>query len=58
MAKLDNSLQKSLLKTSSSEALKPNILNEDTESIYIGLLQLTGKIIDNFDIKMCERLVE
>ncbi len=34
------------------------VLNEDAESIYIGLLQLTGKIIDNFDIKMCERLVE
>lgn len=31
---------------------------EDYESIYIGLLQLTGKIIDNFDISMSEKLVE
>jgi hypothetical protein len=32
--------------------------SEDAESIYIGLLQLTGKIIDNFDLSLCERLVE
>lgn len=31
---------------------------EDQEGIYVGLVQLTGKIIDNFDIKMSERLVE
>ena len=31
---------------------------EDQESIYVGLVQLTGKIIDNFDIKMSERIVE
>ncbi len=34
------------------------MLSEDTESIYIGLLQLTGKIIDNFDITKCEKVVE
>ena len=33
-------------------------LNQDAESIYIGLLQLTGKIIDNFDIRLCEQVVE
>lgn len=32
--------------------------SEDQESIYIGLIQLTGKIIDNFDISLTERLVE
>lgn len=32
--------------------------SEDQESIYIGLIQLTGKIFDNFDIRMSERLVE
>lgn len=35
-----------------------SLLSEDTESIYIGLLQLTGKIIDNFDITKCEKVVE
>lgn len=32
--------------------------SDDQESIYIGLIQLTGKIFDNFDIRMSERLVE
>ena len=36
----------------------PSPSNEDQESIYIGLIQLTGKIFDNFDIRMSERLVE
>lgn len=33
------------------------LLSEDAESIYIGLLQLAGKIIDNFDIAKCEQVV-
>lgn len=30
----------------------------EQENIYIGLIQLTGKIIDNFDIKFSEKIVE
>lgn len=30
----------------------------EQEEIYIGLLQLTGKIIDNFDISLTEKIVE
>lgn len=50
----------SKLPSSDQATLKPlsSLLNEDAESIYIGLLQLTGKIIDNFDLSLCERLVE
>jgi hypothetical protein len=28
------------------------------EDIYIGLIQLAGKIIDNFDIRFSEQIVE
>jgi hypothetical protein len=37
---------------------KADSTNSGEEGIYIGLVQLTGKIIDNFDIRMCERIVE
>lgn len=30
----------------------------EQENIYIGLIQLTGKIIDNFDISFSEKIVE
>jgi len=30
----------------------------EQEHIYIGLIQLTSKIIENFDITLCERVVE
>jgi ubiquitin carboxyl-terminal hydrolase 34 len=30
----------------------------EQEQIYIGLIQLTGKIIDNFDISFSEKIVE
>jgi hypothetical protein len=30
----------------------------EQEEIYIGLIQLTGKIIDNFDISFSEKIVE
>ena len=30
---------------------------QEQEQIYIGLLQLTGKIIDNFDIEMSEKII-
>jgi len=32
--------------------------NAEIESIYIGLIQLTGKIIDNFDISQTAKIVE
>lgn len=56
--KVDSPLSTSVLSPAISEQQSKNLLTEDAESIYIGLLQLTGKIIDNFDIKMCERIVE
>ena len=31
---------------------------DDIENIYIGLINLMGKIIDNFDIKYSEKIVE
>ena len=31
-------------------------LTEDDEQIYIGLIQLTSKIFDNFDISFCESI--
>lgn len=47
-----------LLKIQTSAGRTQVASNEDKESIYIGLIQLTGKIFDNFDIRMSERLVE
>lgn len=46
---------KKLGETSSSTTTQSK---EDIEGIYIGLIQLTGKIIDNFDISVSERVVE
>lgn len=31
---------------------------QEQENIYIGLIQLTGKIIDNFDISFSEHMIE
>jgi hypothetical protein len=33
-------------------------LYSEQENIYIGLIQLTSKIIDNFDISFSEKIVE
>ena len=46
------------LMRSPTSVIRATHLNQDAESIYIGLIQLAGKIIDNFDIKLCEHVVE
>ena len=50
-------LTQTLSKSTTDDDKQPH-LNQEAESIYIGLLQLAGKIIDNFDIKLCEHVVE
>ena len=42
----------------STKAEASSASKEDQEGIYIGLIQLSGKIIDNFDISLTEKLVE
>jgi lipid II:glycine glycyltransferase (peptidoglycan interpeptide bridge formation enzyme) len=32
-------------------------MSEDLENIYIGLIHLAGKIIENFEISFCEKVV-
>lgn len=44
-------------KNTQEEETNSNEVSE-FENIYIGLIQLTGKIIDNFDISFSEKIVE